>query len=228
MLYFQQIDELSEKLSSTSLFARISKDDQTSLLGCLDAKMKEYRSGQTVLEEGQTARQIGILLSGALNVQHLDWWGRRSLVSVIHPVDIFAEAYALSPKAPLMNDVVASEDSTILFLDAEKLTGPCQKLCQCHSILIQNLMAVLAHKNRTLVQKVHHLTRRSTKEKVLSFLSSQALIQGSPEFDIPFDRQELADYLSVDRSALSATISSMCAEGLMECRRSHFRLLRQE
>lgn len=229
MLHLQQIaDEFEEKLSTTPLFRGIDKSDLASLLSCLDAEVEDCTSGRTVLEEGQSTRQIGLLLSGALNVQHLDWWGRRSLVSMIQPVDLFAEAYALTPNALLMNDVVALEDSRILFLDAAKLTGQCQKLCACHSLLIHNLMEVLAHKNRLLVQKVHHLTRRSTKEKVLSFLSSQALVHGGPEFDIPFDRQELADYLSVERSALSATISSMCTEGLIVYHKNHFRLLKQD
>ena len=142
------------------------------------------------------------------------------------PSDLFAEAFACAQVNEMPMDVTASESSEVLFLDFAKLITTCQDTCGFHKRLVENMMKVLAYKNVFLMQKVEHVTRRNTREKLLSYLSSQALKSGCSSFDIPFDRQELADYLAVDRSAMSAELARMKNEGLLKFKHNHFELMR--
>ena len=138
---------------------------------------------------------------------------------------MFGEAYLAPESGTILNDVVAFRDSTILFFDVRKIMTTCSSACQFHTMVIQNLFFAISEKNRKLVQKLGHMSRRTTREKLISYLSDQAKRQNSGSFSIPFNRQQLADFLSVDRSAMSNELSKMQKEGLLEFRKNEFRLL---
>ena len=157
------------------------------------------------------------MLSGTVHILREDFWGSRSIVGLAGPGEIFAESYALAGE-PLEVSVLAASDARVLFLRVETALTGCGQLTR-------NLTALLAEKNLTLTRKMRHMARRTTREKLLSYLSAQALRSGGPEFDIPMDRQQLADYLAVDRSAMSAALGKLRDEGVLEFRKNHFRLL---
>ena len=157
------------------------------------------------------------MLEGGVHIIREDFWGNRSIVGLAGPGEIFAESYALAGK-PLAVSVLAATDGRALFLDAGHLSER----------LSANLLALLAEKNLMLTEKMRHMARRTTREKLLSYLSAQALRAGTAEFDIPLDRQQLADFLAVDRSAMSAALGKLRDEGVLEFRKNHFRLLRRE
>ena len=212
--------EISPCMTSSPLFRNISPADLASLLDCLDARERAYEKGAWLLRRGERTDRLGLVLSGTVHILREDFWGSRSIVGLAGPGEIFAESYALAGE-PLEVSVLAASDARVLFLRVETALTGCGQLTR-------NLTALLAEKNLTLTRKMRHMARRTTREKLLSYLSAQALRSGGAEFDIPMDRQQLADYLAVDRSAMSAALGKLRDEGVLEFRKNHFRLLRRE
>ena len=212
--------EISPCMTSSPLFRDIAPADLASLLDCLDARERAYEKGAWLLRRGERTDRLGLVLSGTVHILREDFWGSRSIVGLAGPGEIFAESYALAGE-PLEVSVLAASDARVLFLRVETALTDCGQLTR-------NLTALLAEKNLTLTRKMRHMARRTTREKLLSYLSAQALRAGTAEFDIPLDRQQLADFLAVDRSAMSAALGKLRDEGVLEFRKNHFRLLRQE
>lgn len=209
--------EISPCMTSSPLFRDIAPADLASLLDCLDARERAYEKGAWLLRRGEWTDRLGLVLSGTVHILRENFWGSRSIVGLAGPGEIFAESYALAGE-PLEVSVLAASDARVLFLRVETALTGCGQLTR-------NLTALLAEKNLTLTRKMRHMARRTTREKLLSYLSAQALRSGGPEFDIPMDRQQLADYLAVDRSAMSAALGKLRDEGVLEFRKNHFRLL---
>ena len=195
------------------------------MLSCLDASVREFKKGEYVFRGGELIGQITVLLSGELHIQRDDYWGNRDIVNRISVGEMFGEAYIAPESGALPNDVVALEDSTVIFFNVKRITTVCSASCRFHSMVVQNLFFALSEKNRVLVQKLGHISKRSTREKLMSYLSEQAEHQNSASFSIPFNRQQLADFLSVDRSAMSNELCKMRDDGLIEFEKNQFRLL---
>lgn len=209
----------------SKLFGGIGEEELRSMLRCLSAEEREYRKAECVLRFGDKVDSIGLVLSGAVDVVREDCWGNRNIVAAVLPGQSFAESYACCvPGAALGVSVQAARDSEILFVNIRKVLTTCTSACAFHARLIRNLVSLLAAKNLSLNEKLTHLSQRSIREKLLSYLSSVSMERNSPVFDIPFDRQQLADYLSVDRSALSNELSKMKREGVLKFDRNHFSL----
>lgn len=211
-------------LTGSPLFAGCSEAEIKEMLTCLNAQKKTYPKDTVILHAGETVRCIGLVCSGSVHIENDDLWGNKSILDCILPGQIFAETYACAG-APLMVSAVAAAPSEILLLDVGRMLHTCPNTCGCHARLIENLLAISARKNLTLSRRMFHTSAKSIRGRLISYLSWQAQQKGSCEFDIPFNRQQLADYLSVDRSALSAEIGKMQREGLLVASRSHFRLL---
>ncbi|MDY5612034.1 Crp/Fnr family transcriptional regulator [Dysosmobacter sp.] len=205
------------EISASPLFRDIPAGELPALLNQAAAREVRFAKGELLLHRGETPRSLGLVLAGGVHIIREDFWGNRSIVGLAGPGEIFAESYALAEK-PLEVSVLAAADGRALFLDAGHLSER----------LSANLMALLAEKNLMLTAKMRHMARRTTREKLLSYLSAQALRAGTAEFDIPLDRQQLADFLAVDRSAMSAALGKLRDEGVLEFRKNHFRLLRRE
>lgn len=215
-------------LKRTKLFAGIAENEINLMLSYLDAHMREYRKGQYVFRQGEHISTITMLVDGELHIQQDDYWGNRSIISHITAGEMFGEAYIAPESGALLNDVVAVEDSTVIFLDAKKIMTVCSSACRFHSIVVQNLFFAISEKNRKLVMKLGHMSKRTTREKLISYLSAESRRQNSSEFSIPFNRQQLADFLSVDRSAMSNELCRMRDEGLLRFDKSRFTLLLPE
>lgn len=209
-------------LSKTPLFCGSTEEDIRSILSCLGAAEKHYEKGSTIYHAGEPAKAIGLVLSGRVQIENDDCWGNKNLLDSVEEGMIFAETYACLPKEPLQVSVTAAENSDILFLNAARVLQTCSGACEHHTRLIRNLLAVLAQKNLILSRKILHTSSKSIRGRLLSYLSFQAATRGSYEFTIPFNRQQLADYLGVDRSALSHEIGKMHKDGLLEADRNHF------
>lgn len=206
-------------LKLSKLFAGINENDIVEMLLCLSAKKLSYRKGEYIFRSGEQITTVALLLDGCVLIQREDYWGNLSILNKISEGEIFGEAYAVPSSGAILNNVIAAENSTVLFLDFSRiLTSPYFK----QPLLIQNLFSALAEKNRILAQKLGHMSQRTTREKLLSYLSEQSQKAGSSVFDIPFDRQQLADFLSVDRSAMSNELCKMRDDGLILFDRNHF------
>lgn len=213
-----------EFISKTDLFGGITPQETQAMLQCLQSYTKCYEKNEMIYGAGTTASAMGLVLSGGVRIEQTDVWGNQNIFSTAGPGQVFAETYACVPGEVLMVDVVAAMDCEILFLNTAKVLKTCPSACQFHSRLVQNLLAVMASKNLNLTRKISHISQKSIRGRLLSYLSSQALRQGTSSFQIPFNRQQLADYLCVDRSALSAELGKMRDEGLLEFHKNLFTL----
>ena len=194
------------------------------MLSCLGARLCSYKKGEYVLRQGEHLRDITVLVSGNLHIQKDDYWGNRSILGQISVGEMFGEAYVAPESEALINDVIATEDSAIILFDVRRIITTCPSACRFHSLVVQNMFFAISEKSRKLVQKLEHMSKRSTREKLISYLSEEAKKQNSSVFTIPFNRQQLADYLSVDRSAMSNELCKMRDEGMLEFAKNNFKL----
>ncbi len=211
-------------LHQSRLFAGISEAELVALLPCLNAHKQFYDKGDWILRAGNQIDSSGIILAGSAHVERWDYWGARHIVSALGPGDLFGESYAAVHDSVLSVSVQADEDTSILRLDLRKMLQMCASACPFHTRLIENLVALLAQRNLHLNEKLTYITQHSLRDKILSYLSAESLRQHSSYFDIPFDRQQLADYLNADRSALSSELSRLKSEGIIDYQKNHFYL----
>ena len=209
-------------IRSAQLFSGVSEDELTAMLSCLKAEKKDFPKEAFVLRSGDTADSIGLALAGTVLVIQEDIWGNRNILSKAGPGQTFAAAYACAPGSALNVSVVAETPVTALFLNVKRILNVCPSACAHHSRIIRNLLSELAEKNLRFNEKLTHMGQRTTRSKIMSYLSSEAQRLGKYEFDIPFSRQQLADYLAVERSGLSLELGKMRSEGLLDFHKSHF------
>jgi CRP-like cAMP-binding protein len=214
-------------LNSSPLFAGIVSEDFETMLSCLGASIKVFERNEIICFEGDAVTEIGLVVSGRLHLMKSDVWGNSSIVTEITPPEMFAEAVVCSGLGIAPVNVVAKDQSKVLFLDYKRIVTTCSSACGFHSKLIRNMIGILARKNVMMSNKMEHITKRTIKDKLLSYLMEQARQKSGKAFDIPYNRQELADYLSVERSALSAEMSKLKSNGVMNYRKNHFELLKE-
>ena len=209
-------------LMACPLFEGIGESDLTGMLDCLGAYPRHCEKGEIILAEGENVRFLGVVLSGAVQIVRIGYDGSRSILSKLGPCDLFAEAFVCAGTHTMPVDVVAAERAGVLLLPAGKILHPCEHPCGFHHQMIYNLTRILATKNLAFHQRTEITAQRTTRDKLMTYLLLESKRAGSRSFTIPFDRQELADYLGVDRSGLSAQIGRLRREGVLSCTRSHF------
>lgn len=214
------------QLSCYPLFDGISPDDLTGMLTCLGARSMHADKGSIILCEGSPAKDVGILLSGSAQLIRTDYTGNRTIMMTISPGQLFAESFACSKAGILPVDIVACEESNYLLIDCRRIMTSCSHACSFHSRVVFNLLQIVCEKNLALHRRALIIAERTTREKLMTYLLMQAKEENSNHFSIPFDRQGLADYLEVDRSGLSAELSKLKKEGILDCHKNSFHLLR--
>lgn len=212
-------------LKKCPLFMEIEDDDLLRMLTCLGARIVCFDKKYTVLAEGSPAKYIGIVLSGSVQVTQVDYYGNRSILSELGVSQVFGEAFACAESPSIPVTVIATEACEVMLIEADHILHTCNNNCGFHQQLIFNLMKDLATKTIVFHQRIEVTSKRSTREKLLTYLMMRAKEAGSNAFEIPFDRQELADYLEVDRSGLSAEIGKLKREGVLESEKNFFKLL---
>ena len=218
------MDEL-RILANAALFAGVASADISAMLRCLSPRRRHYQAGETILHAGDLALEVGVVLEGSVRVERVDAWGNRFILERFGPGEVFAEAYACVEGEPLLVDVVAAEACETLFLDTARVLSLGPTADACHARLVRNLLTEMAKKNLLLSRRIRLIAPHTIRERLLAYLSGEVVRRGTRTFVIPFDRQQLADYLAVERSALSAELSRMRRDGLIECERSRFTLL---
>ena len=209
-------------LKKCPLFAEIEEENLLRMLSCLGAKVVSFDKKYTVFAEGSPAKYIGIMLSGSAQIIQVDYYGNRSILSEVSAPEVFAEAFACAEVDALPVTVIANDPCDIMLIECDHILHTCSNNCGFHQKLIFNLMRDLASKSILFHQRIEITSKRTTREKLLTYLLMQAKAAGRDSFDIPFDRQELADYLEVDRSGLSAEISKLRREGILDSNKNHF------
>lgn len=209
-------------IRSSTLFSGISEEELTAMLTCLETKTESFPKDTFLLRAGDTAESIGLVLSGSVLIVQEDIWGNRNILSKAGAGQTFAAAYACAPGSLLNVSVLAETPVTAMFLNVKRVLNVCPSACEHHSRIIRNLLGELAEKNLRFGEKLTHMGQRTTRAKLMSYFSAEAQRLGTYEFDIPFSRQQLADYLAVERSGLSQELGKMRGEGLLDFHKSHF------
>lgn len=216
------MEKYFEILSQCPLFSGIEQCDLNTMIECLNGKAIKIRKGNPVFLEGDPARFVGIVLLGTVQIVREDYYGNRSVITVLQPGELFAEVFSCAGLEAMPVSVIALTDIEVLLLDCRRVFTSCTNSCHFHSLLIKNLLQGMAQKNLTLTQKIRYMSQKTTKEKLMAYLLDQAKQHESREFVIPHDRQSLADYLGVERSAMSAEISKLKKLGQIDTRGSWF------
>lgn len=212
-------------LKRSKLFLGINENELENLLKCLSATVKEYKKDEYIFRIGDNILSVGLNLSGSVHIIKEDYWGNKTILTEISEGSVFGESYACSQNPQLAVSAVSMGKTKIMLLDVKRIIKTCPSTCIFHARLIQNLIIVLANKNIMLTEKIEHISQRTTRSKLLSYLSEQSQHAANPSFDIPFNRQQLADYLSVDRSAMSNELCKLRDEGVIKFEKKHFVLL---
>ena len=219
------LEKYFENIQNTRLFSGISHEELARMLKCLGAKVESFKKHDFIYRMGDTISTFGMVLTGNVHVIREDFWGNRTIISQLGPGELFGESYSFAKNEPLLTSMVAAENAQILFMNIGTFTKMCKNTCSFHRNLIENMLGEVSEKNLELTRKIQHTSQRNTRDKLLSYLSEQAQKNASSSFSIPFNRQELADYLSVDRSAMSLELSKMQKDGLIKYDKNHFTLL---
>lgn len=221
----QSMMEYFNILTKNELFKGIKKEELVQVFTCLGARVKSFPKGAYLVRAGESLQDIGVLLSGRAQITRVDLVGNRMIVAGLYPSDLFGESFACLETRELPVSVEAGEDCQVLWLNMKRVITVCSSTCQFHSRLIENMLRVLAGKNVALNEKVRLLSLKTTREKLLQYLFGCGERQGATGFEIPYNRSELADFLGVDRSAMSRELSRMQEEGLLKFSRNRFQLL---
>lgn len=219
------MEKYLEVLKKVPLFQGVSESDITSLLNCLNGIFLQYNKNTIIMPAGKPVVGVGIVCQGDAQVVRDDITGNRTILASLHEGDIFAEALACARVESMPVSVLARSKCVILKIDYQRIITTCPSSCMFHNKMIENMLGILAHKNLGLNQKNEILSARSTREKLNIFLLAQAKKTNKRQFQIPFNRQELADYISVERSALSRELGHMQKEGLIKFHKNSFEIL---
>ena len=209
-------------LKNTNMFLGIRDSEIRTMLKCLSTKKIRFQKGEYIIRSGENNHLVGLVLSGLVLIEKVDHWGTNSIFEEITPGMTFAESYACVSMLPAEINVLASTDAEVMFLDFRRIFTVCSSACVYHTKLIYNLLNAMAQKNISLTQKIEHLSKRTIRDRLLSYLSTESMKANSSSFEIPFNRQQLASYLAVDRSALCSEISKLQKEGIITCHKNRF------
>lgn len=212
------------KKSFLLAFRGITESEYRSLCESGFIHKKTFEKGETVFSAGSYAAELGLVCGGSVHIENNDLWGNKSILSVVNPGEVFGETYALC-REMMMVDAVAAEETSVLFLDLKRALDDSQSEQSWYPKLQNSLMLMSAQKNLILSWRIFCTTSKTIRGRLLTYLSKQAAISGGNVFDIPFDRQQLADYLGVERSALSKELGRMKKDGLIDYRKNHFKLI---
>ncbi len=211
-------------LKKSNLFSGISAEEIHEMLSCLSARVCHYNKNEFIIRNGERIHTVGMVISGTALIIQEDFWGKRTIISEVLPGSLFAETYACLSTIPIEMSVISDSQCEILFLDFNKILTVCTSACTFHTRLIQNFLSAIAKRNLSLTKKMEHMSKKTIREKLLSYLSAESMKSSSSTFEIPFNRQQLADYLSVDRSALSNELSKLQTEGILLYKKNNFTL----
>ena len=211
-------------LKKCCLFQQFNDEEILHALTCLDAKVIHRNKDAYILNAGSSPDSVGLLLSGSALIVQDDLWGNRNVVAKLTEGSLYAEPFAVIPDAVMNMSVAAIEDCEILLLPASKIFHVCQNACPHHNLLIQNFVEALSGKLLLLNDKITHVSKRRTRDKLLSYLSAESIRQNSLSFSIPYNRQQLADFLNVERAAMSVELSRLQKEGYLKTKQSYFEL----
>ena len=221
----ERLEKYYNQIKNSPVFYGMNDEELRGLLECFNARIHRYEKDEMIIRQGDMIANIYLILVGEVNIEKDSYWGRRIIISRLSRNDNLALSFVGSKDVESSVDAIAIKDTLVLVLSYEKCTSMCQNACTRHKVLINNLFQILSKENIELIQKIENVSQKTIRDKLLTYLSNEAQKRHSNSFDIHFNRQDLADYLNVDRSAMSFELSKLQKEGLIEYNKNHFELL---
>lgn len=221
----ERLEKYYNQIKNSPVFYGMNDEELRGLLECFNARIRRYEKDEMIIRQGDMIANIYLILDGEVNIEKDSYWGRRIIISRLSRNDNLALSFVGSKDVESSVDAIAIKDTLVLVLSYEKCTSMCQNACTRHKVLINNLFQILSKENIELIQKIENVSQKTIRDKLLTYLSNEAQKRHSNSFDIHFNRQDLADYLNVDRSAMSFELSKLQKEGLIEYNKNHFELL---
>lgn len=215
------MDKYFNQVKNSNLFYGIKDDELKGILECFRARVRSYDSGEVIIRQGELVSNIYLVLEGSVNIEKDSYWGRRIIVSRVNENENIALGFVASKNVSNI-DAVSAQKTKVLILSYEKCTSMCQNACTRHRVLINNMFEILSKENIELIQKIENISQKSIRDKLLTYLSNEAQKQRSNSFEITFNRQDLADYLNIDRSAMSFELSKLQKEGYISYQKNKF------
>lgn len=225
MKNMERLEKYYNQIKNSPVFYGMNDEELRGLLECFNARIRRYEKDEMIIRQGDMIANIYLILDGEVNIEKDSYWGRRIIISRLSRNDNLALSFVGSKDVESSVDAIAIKDTLVLILSYEKCTSMCQNACTRHKVLINNLFQILSKENIELIQKIENVSQKTIRDKLLTYLSNEAQKRHSNSFDIHFNRQDLADYLNVDRSAMSFELSKLQKEGLIEYDKNHFELL---
>lgn len=221
----EKLDKYYNQIKNSPVFLGMTDDELCGLLECFNAYIRKFEKEEMIIRQGDIIPNIYLILDGEVNIEKDTYWGRRIIVTRLGKNDNLALSFVGSKDVESSIDAITVKNTLVLVLNYEKCTSMCQNACTRHKVLINNLFRILSKENIELLQKIENVSQKTIREKLLTYLSNEAQKKHSNNFDIHFNRQDLADYLNVDRSAMSFELSKLQKEGLIMYNKNHFELL---
>lgn len=215
------MDKYFNQVKNSNLFYGIKDDELRGILECFRARVRSYDSGEVIIRQGELISNIYLVLEGSVNIEKDSYWGRRIIISRVNANENIALGFVASKNVSNI-DAVSADKTKVLILSYEKCTSMCQNACTRHRVLINNMFEILSKENIELIQKIENISQKSIRDKLLTYLSNEAQKHKSNSFEIAFNRQDLADYLNIDRSAMSFELSKLQKEGLISYQKNKF------
>ena len=220
--FMEKLETYYHKIKNSPVFYGMKDDELQGLLECFNARIRNFEEGEMIIRQGDRITNIYLILEGAVNIEKDSYWGRRIIITQLSVNDNIALAFVASKNIESNIDAVAAQNTRVLVLSYEKCTSMCQNACTRHKVLINNLFDILSKENIELIQKIENVSQKTIRDKLLTYLSNEARKRKSNSFEIPFNRQDLADYLNIDRSAMSFELSKLQKEGLIKYNKNKF------
>ncbi len=221
----EKLEKYYNQIKNSPVFYGMNDEELKGLLECFNARIRRYEKEEMIIRQGDMISNIYLVLDGEVNIEKDSYWGRRIIIARLGRNDNLALSFVGSKNVESSIDAIAISNTSILVLGYEKCTSMCKNACTRHKVLINNLFQILSKENIELIQKIENVSQKTIRDKLLTYLSNEAQKRHSNSFDIHFNRQDLADYLNVDRSAMSFELSKLQKEGIIEYNKNHFELL---
>ncbi len=221
----ERLEKYYNQIKNSPVFYGMNDEELKGLLECFNARIRKYEKEEMIIRQGDMISNLYLILDGEVNIEKDSYWGRRIIIARLGKNDNLALSFVGSRDVESSIDAIAIKDTLVLVLSYEKCTSMCQNACTRHKVLINNLFQILSKENIELIQKIENVSQKTIRDKLLTYLSNEAQKRHSNSFEIHFNRQELADYLNVDRSAMSFELSKLQKEGIIEYNKNHFELL---
>ena len=213
-------------IKNSPIFYGLTEDELKDILTCFNARIKSFEDGDFIIRQGELVKNIYLVLDGTVNIEKDTYWGRRIIINQLGVNENIALAFVASKNVESSIDAISIGKSTLLILSYEKCTSMCKNVCTKHKLLINNLFEILSKENIELLQKIENISQKTIREKLLTYFSNEAKKNKSNVFEISYNRQDLADYLNIDRSAMSFELSKMQKDGFIKVEKNKFCLIK--